>query len=171
MPPISAALFRQADAILDAVLDLPEHERDAFVGRACQDDRALRTLVDRLLRAQSSDHDLLSQDAAHFARALIAAPESSTTTVAMPLPEHIGSYRVLAELGRGGTAIVYLARHIEHTHVPDVAVKVLRDERHRSTDAPCAGSCSSDSWCHGSCIGTWRSSSTQGSPTMAAPTS
>ncbi|MEQ1690288.1 MAG: serine/threonine-protein kinase [Gemmatimonas sp.] len=48
-------------------------------------------------------------------------------------PHTVGPYRVERELGRGGSAVVYLARHIDGGE--DVAVKVLRPELAQSMSA------------------------------------
>jgi serine/threonine-protein kinase len=124
----SAGLFRQADTILDAALDLSHGDRAAFVERACEGNGALRALVERLLRAHAREDGVLSGRAIDFARPLMAPAEAASVAgPAAPLPGRIGPFRIVRELGRGGMGIVYLARRDDGPDGPPVALKVLRD--------------------------------------------
>src|SRR5687767_217744 len=53
-------LFRRADAVFDAALDLEPEERAAYVARACAGDDALRAAVERLLTAHANAGDFLA---------------------------------------------------------------------------------------------------------------
>ncbi|MFL5520237.1 MAG: protein kinase domain-containing protein [Gemmatimonadales bacterium] len=127
--PDSAGLFRQADAILDAALDLAPQEQAAFVERACRGNAALRTLMQRLLRAHAREDGLLAGHAIDVARPLLGPPEDGSTH-ALPvsaLPERIGPFRIIRALGHGGMGLVYLAQRDGAPDEPPVALKVLRD--------------------------------------------
>jgi len=126
--PSSASLFRQADAILDAALDLSNGDRAAFVERACEGNGPLRSLVDRLLRAHAREDGVLSGRAIDLARPLLVQPdEPRSPAPTAPLPRRIGPFLILRELGRGGMGIVYLAQRDDAPDSPPVALKVLRD--------------------------------------------
>lgn len=126
-PSPSPGRFRQADAILDAALDLEGDERVAFVDRACEGNPALHSAVRRLLRALERSGDFLSAPAVEMARPLLDAitvPPGDEED--QPPPERVGPYRVLRELGRGGMGVVYLATRDEDSSGELVALKTLR---------------------------------------------
>jgi serine/threonine-protein kinase len=126
--PSSASLFRQADAILDAALDLSNGDRAAFVERACEGNTSLRSLVERLLRAHAREDGVLSGRAIDLAQPLLVQPdEPRTASPSAPVPGRIGPFRIVRELGRGGMGIVYLAQRDDAPDDPPVALKVLRD--------------------------------------------
>lgn len=122
----SPGRFRQADAILDAALDLDTGERVAFVDRACEGDPDLRRMVQRLLRAFERSGGFLSVPAVGLAGSLLDGPTEPGEVDTSPRPERVGPYRVMQELGRGGMGVVYLAVHIEDVNAVPVALKVVR---------------------------------------------
>jgi eukaryotic-like serine/threonine-protein kinase len=126
--PSPASLFHQADAILDAALDLSNDDRAGFVERACEGNGALRSLVERLLRAHAREDGVLSGRAIDLAQPLLVQPdEPRAAGPSAPLPGRIGPFRIVRELGRGGMGIVYLAQRDDAPADPPVALKVLRD--------------------------------------------
>ena len=66
-----------------------------------------------------------------------ATPGPRATMNAEPVPAALdalaGEYEILRELGRGGTAVVYLARHRETGD--EVAIKLVRDQFSRDEEA------------------------------------
>jgi serine/threonine-protein kinase len=127
---LSPNLFRQADAIFDAALDLAPADRVPFVARACQGQDGLRRLVDRLLRADEIEHGVLDEAATTLAKGLRSATETNASVAGLR-PSHpaevdrIGPYQVRERLGAGGLGVVYLATRVDGNTL--VAVKVLRD--------------------------------------------
>ncbi len=128
VPTPSPGRFRQADAILDAAIDLEPAEREAFVDRACEGNPSLRTLVRRLLRAFEQSGQFLSGPAVELAGPLLERPLDGLEDPADPVPppERVGPYRVTRELGRGGMGVVYLAAREDDPAAPVVALKTLR---------------------------------------------
>ena len=115
--------------IVEAVLALPAALRSEAVGRACDNDEALRAEVETLLRSDAegagfSEDELAAGVVAHRVleagapRATGAASSDSDTW----LPRSIGGYRLGAELGAGGMGIVFEANGPEGR----AALKVLR---------------------------------------------
>jgi eukaryotic-like serine/threonine-protein kinase len=117
--------------IVDTVLDLPAADRAAYVARACENDEALRRDVERLLDACARSGGFLDQSVGAFAAPLIEGQARRAANDEAAVLRRIADglrdrYAVQRELGRGGMAVVYLARDVRHRR--DVALKVLRPE-------------------------------------------
>lgn len=112
--------YQQLKEIFQAALELVPDARGAFLDEACQADSALRAEVDELLAA----HERTSYfDAA----ALLAEDLLPTTSASSTMPgQHLGSYRILREIGHGGMGTVYLAERDDKQFKKQVAVKLLR---------------------------------------------
>ena len=120
---------RRIDSLFDAALDLPEPERSDFLNRECPSG-PLREAVDRLLEAVQEEAEEETQVLS------TAAGERLIRFVADELPStgppqtvsagtYLGPFRVVRELGRGGSAVVYLAERADGQFSQRVALKVL----------------------------------------------
>jgi eukaryotic-like serine/threonine-protein kinase len=89
--------------------------RTLFLDRACQDDRALRERVERLLAADTQAGNFLRSSGDTTTRALISEKPGDL----------IGRYRLIESIGRGGGGVVYLAEQEEPVR-RRVALKVLK---------------------------------------------
>jgi serine/threonine-protein kinase len=119
----SAERWSVLEPIVDAALELPVERRLAFVEEQCAGDLALRDDVERILAASAliDERGLgLEQPASER----FAALWDEQADEARFQREIAASYRIEAEVGRGGTAIVYRARRMRDDAV--VALKVLR---------------------------------------------
>ena len=113
--------FRRVDAVFDAALDLPTGERAAFLDRTCAGDAALRDAVERLLAAHDRSDGFLAAPAAGFVAPLLDTPDALEG-----MPERVGPYRVVRELGSGGMGTVYLAVRDDDQHFHQrVALKLV----------------------------------------------
>ena len=111
--------WQHIKAIFEEAVVLAADERAAFLGQACREDEALRARVEALLEADASMDPLLDENPAMLAEDLF-------DTDRVPLPDHIGPYRVLRLLGRGGMGKVYLAQHTDGVFKQPVALKIIR---------------------------------------------
>lgn len=117
--------WKQIDELLDAVLDLPESEREGFLSAKCRDDENLKAEVLSLLKAQSSSQSFLEQSVMGIA-AKNLADEQTIASRAFLLDKKIGTYKIESLLGSGGMGEVYLA-HDEKLR-RKVALKILPAE-------------------------------------------
>ncbi len=107
------------EIFLDA-LEQPAGARASFLAARCGGDQGLRAEVERLLAAQASPDPRLSR-----AADLDAAADDFEDASDNLLLTHVGSYRVLRQLGEGGMGAVYEAEQTEPVH-RRVALKVVK---------------------------------------------
>jgi serine/threonine protein kinase/tetratricopeptide (TPR) repeat protein len=123
--PPSPERWRQVEALLDAVLDVPHEQRRALLDSACVGDTELRAEAERLLRACEESGDFLDQPAQEFAAPILAQLAADHDPPASAAPgAGIGPYRILEEAGRGGMAVVYLAERNDGQFRKRVALKL-----------------------------------------------
>lgn len=110
--------YQQAKDLFLKVCDLKPSERAAILDKECVDDPDLRAEVESLLAHRDAPTVSLEFDSSLESQP-ISKPDDG------PKRTHIGSYRVIHELGKGGMGVVYLAvsdDKIKHR----VAIKVVK---------------------------------------------
>ncbi|MEM1182283.1 MAG: serine/threonine-protein kinase [Acidobacteriota bacterium] len=106
------ALFRRASELDPAI-------RSEFLAVECAEDVELREEVEELLALESTAESQLG-----------AAVDSGLDllAIASPLPDRLGPYRLVGELGKGGLGTVFLAERDDAQFEMEVAIKVVRPE-------------------------------------------
>ena len=118
----SPADWSRVSALLDAVLDLRPDERTTYLDAACDDD-AVRAEVEALLDAEARAPDFLEATATDLAPPLLpASPDAAPSPAA---GQHIGPYRLIEEIGRGGMSVVYRAERTDGSSPRTGALKLL----------------------------------------------
>ncbi|MDX1998644.1 MAG: serine/threonine-protein kinase [Thermoanaerobaculia bacterium] len=115
------SLEQHAQAIFEAVVELPAGDRPDRLAQLCADDPALQNEVEALLAQDLAGDEELS--APGFGVAFHSADRDETGRA---IGERLGPYRILRSLATGGMSQVFLAeRDDDAFHLP-VAVKVIR---------------------------------------------
>jgi serine/threonine-protein kinase len=114
--------FRRIDAVFDAVLDLPEHEQIPYIDRACGTDGETRAEVLRMLEAYQRSGNFLESPAVEIGAPLLADARDVDGAV----PNRIGAFRIVREIGHGGMGDVFLAERADGQFEQRVAIKLIR---------------------------------------------
>src|SRR5215510_4592402 len=91
--------WERIERLVDAALDIPPDEREAWLRSACDDDQSLCAEVLALIDAGERDDAFLGAPLADVAPALASG---TAQTAPGGVPHSVGPYRILRELGRGG---------------------------------------------------------------------
>jgi len=113
------SLWPKIQAILEDVLAFPENARaDALAAHSHEAPEILEE-VQAFLAHETEGNALF--DTAFLPTSAQDVPDQESL-----LPQHIGPYAILGELGQGGMGIVYLAQRADENYVSRVAIKVLK---------------------------------------------
>ncbi|MEM8931344.1 MAG: protein kinase, partial [Acidobacteriota bacterium] len=113
--------------LLDAALDLEPAARRELIDRECADDPSLRAEIESLLDIEANlTEDFLATPAALQVAEQLARSDAESAGAASPttMPDTIGPYRLVSQLGRGGMGTVYLAEQQQPVE-RRVALKVI----------------------------------------------
>jgi eukaryotic-like serine/threonine-protein kinase len=117
-----AERWEDIERLFDQACELAPAARSAFLQQACSSDAGLRAAVERLLQAHDEAAGFLEDTGPAHAAAVFA---SLAARERFGPGDHLGSYRIDRELGRGGMATVYLVRDQLDRQI---ALKVLDPE-------------------------------------------
>jgi len=113
--PITAADWKRLSPLLDEALDLPPAERAGWLASLPPEQADLRDSLAELLTKPVETDDFLNR-----------LPEFSGVPAALDLGSGsiVGPYRLLRELGQGGTSSVWLAERVDGSIKRSVALKL-----------------------------------------------
>jgi len=117
MTPMAPERWQQLEDLFHAMLELPPERRAAALAAACGDDAELRAEVERLLHADGQ--------ASAFVGDAAAGIQHIASTV-LPESGHIGPYRIVRELGRGGMGTVFLGERDDAQFTMRAAIKLIK---------------------------------------------
>jgi serine/threonine protein kinase/tetratricopeptide (TPR) repeat protein len=115
--------WAEIERLVDQILDAETEVRPELLARIRREHPALAAQVEELVQAIINAETFLNDTAPTYAAPLIARIFEAS---ALAPGTQLGSYEIVKELGRGGTATVYLAN--DRKHGRQVAVKVPHPE-------------------------------------------
>lgn len=121
----AADRHQQVMELFDEVCDLSSSDQQAVLNELCGDDPALRHEVESMLHHDDSEAGPVTPfESTRRFEAMVS--EMFNDGGDSPLPERIGDYRVIRQIGHGGMGLIYEAE--QESPSRRVAVKVLRPQ-------------------------------------------
>ena len=118
-PTITNDNWHEIQALFDATVGLSREEQTAYLNEHCSGDPFIRNNVEKLLKADTLNHNVL--------RNVINAEASDFLLSAHP-GERLGAYRLIKEIGKGGMGSVFLAERDDDEYKKQVCVKLLSNK-------------------------------------------
>ena len=120
---MNAERWQQIDELFDAVLEIPNERRAAFLSEKCRGDDDLEREISSLLKAQKEADAFMERSAMNvLAKELAQNGRKESSLVG----REFGTYKIEKQIGAGGMGEVYLATDEKLNR--KVAVKILPDE-------------------------------------------
>src|SRR5215831_715903 len=119
---MSTIEWNEVEEVFQVALEIPPADRNAWLTEHCGADPELRREVESLLAAESASAGFLSTSDLPKAASLFLSDQTELAQTG----RHIGAFKILKELGRGGMGVVYLAARNQNEFRQTVAIKLIR---------------------------------------------
>jgi serine/threonine protein kinase len=119
---LSPERWQQAKELLATALEMDPAARSGYLDRACANDPALRSDLDRLLAAdQEAGREFLNTPAV-----ATEIMENASGHASARVGRRVGPYQIVEEIGAGGMGEVYRAFRADDQYRKQVAIKLVR---------------------------------------------
>jgi serine/threonine protein kinase/tetratricopeptide (TPR) repeat protein len=122
MPGFQLSDWDDVGELVERALEMPASAREQWLREECGSDEDRLRRAQQVLAAAEQARSFLERPAADLAPSLIA----DVTVATDEALTHVGAYRILGLIGRGGMGEVYLAERSDEEFQRRVAVKVVR---------------------------------------------
>ncbi|NNE69531.1 MAG: serine/threonine protein kinase [Rhodothermales bacterium] len=127
MKNVPTGQWKRIDAIVDGALDLEPELRAEYVRKECAGDRELQKQVNAMLGAGDVAGAFLENEGPEMLGEMRDAVRKAVEEDEDSLSgSHVGPYKLIRPIGRGGMGQVYLAMRDDASYTRYVAVKVIR---------------------------------------------
>ena len=113
--------WQQISSIFQLAIDCEPEKRTALLVSECKGDKELLKEVEALLHSHEVGEEFLAQPPIEFPAGFFAQDSSSSLE-----NTHIGAYKILQEIGRGGMGVVCLAMRDDDEFRKRVALKLVK---------------------------------------------
>ena len=119
---MDANRWQLLQGIFSEALELKGRERESYILSKTQNDKELRKEVESLLKnAEKADSFF-----GNLEDRVSDAWQKAAETILLEEGEKVGIYQIEKEVGRGGMAVVYLAKRVDGEFEQKVAIKVIK---------------------------------------------
>lgn len=120
-PEMNPERWQRIQKLFDHAIDLNTEAQRAFLNQLASEDTALYEEVTELIRADQAAGTFLGKEAAEKVAPLLVEMDPDE-----PEEQHVGAYRIVSRIGRGGMGSVYLAERDDGQFQQQVALKIIR---------------------------------------------
>jgi serine/threonine protein kinase len=113
--------YHRVKELFQTALALEPDQMAAYLDVTCEGDDSLRAEVESLIGSHAQAGGFIDAPAFEFAADLLAHAETESIE-----GKHIGPYRIIREIGRGGMGTVYLAVRDDDQYHKQVAIKLIK---------------------------------------------
>jgi len=113
--------YHRVKELFHSALELEPDERAAYLDATCDGDDSLRAEVESMIGCHAQAESFIEAPAFELAADLLAHAEMESIE-----GKHIGPYRIIREIGRGGMGTVYLAARDDDQYQKQVAIKLIK---------------------------------------------
>ncbi|MGM0546115.1 MAG: protein kinase domain-containing protein [Bacteroidota bacterium] len=127
--------WEEVETIIDEVLDLPQHQRKAYIEEKCGNNEQLKGTITELLESIFESEGWLEDLQTHKYGFYDVSSDIETLGQDYNFEgKQVGAYTIKEQIGQGGMGRVYLAERSDDTFEHQVAIKIIRHNKATQTN-------------------------------------